>query len=539
MRGQHTEFLRLNHGIGLLRQTFAGLCALLFLTLGTTMVSAEPQSIMDFMARKEGWDGLTDRLLDLEGRGGSQIGNSLKMKECDLKFVLPEGAMKPDSFPSIRLTGKLVKIGRNYEFQVQQLLSWKDDLAIVDEKLRLGDTTKAETFDTVADWAEKRGEFYKDDLLLDRSRRVREDGIRRALQDTPIEQVDEFLRLSKKGTTYHLAPAIQEECLFSATWGERTLRLREEKPQFSTLLANISSRFPSAKTPLDEFSEDGQKKFATLTPQSYRSATPLERQMIHRQFYVDTARRLVEQEAAADGSDGFKMAARLEALAPELAPLAENYRQKELDFLLGRVDKMSRDELMQFSRRLLDLQDLERDATARSRWMAHRKKLLETGRIDQIDLADDTHVVLNDTKQTIALLGEVLLQEPTNAAALERIDKLGFTLNQGRVMAKSDTPKPMEDPFRADIEAGRVAIGMSASQVRQSFGGAPDRVARMITRDANGVLWEYVEIGTTVFLEVRSSDRQLVVSRVMHTPRIEEIPIPVPVPIPEKKTNAP
>jgi hypothetical protein len=496
-------------------------CALAVLLPAQSLRAAEPVSILDFLARRDQWEQLVGSTFVLEGRVSSLVGREMRLKGTDLKFVLAQDLERPRSFPYVQLVGQLERSGRDFQFRVTTMGEWKTEQEVIRERLRVAGAIEPETYFELAQWAEQRGRFYDDPRLREEALSLRSRGVAQSQKRASLERPGEFYALLDQARRWGLPPEQQMDLLHMAIRAELLVESRKQQPEYSAVLGKIRMQFPGADQPLTAIPADLQQRYSQNPVGVYAEADAEQRVVLHRLLFLETALRMIEQEARPDGSNGSVVAARLERLAPERAELAARYRSAERVWLEGRVPQMSRTEVLEFRNRLRSEGEAEQAAAVVRRWIDAQLARRPKGPATEVDRAAMEFDMVGDAPRALALLAAALQADPEVPGGKELLDRMGYGWHQGKAVLKELIPPPPPDPFAAAIQAGKILVGMSDRQVGAAIGGAPDAVVRIASKERITELWHYPSQRLTIHLEASRAQPQLKVTRIVELSRNE------------------
>jgi hypothetical protein len=216
-------------------------------------------------------------------------------------------------------------------------------------------------------------------------------------------------------------------------------------------------------------------------------------------------------DAAPDGSNGFKVAARIEKELPEFKSQIKAYREKEIDWQLTRVAQLTRDELLTLATRLEERGRESRAEEVKREWLtAQEPKLRETGAGGLLDLAQEHIALLNDTAGAARIYMELSKDRAGQATASARLVELGYQFD-GNEWKKSSDVAP--DGTDGAIRRGIVRKGMSSEQVRAAF-GPPPSVVKFAVRGQVSELWVYPDHGVAIELNRRGAEGESIAVQV-------------------------
>lgn len=496
-------------------------CALGGLLLGRSLPAAEPVSMQDFLARRAQWNQLVGSTFVLEGRVSFLSGRDLRMKGIDLKFVLAQDFERPRSHPYVQLVGQLERSGRDFQFRVTALTEWKTEQEVIRDRLRVAGAIEPETYFELAEWADQRGRFYEDQRLREEALSLRSRGVAEAQKRAPLERPGELYALLDKARQWGLPGEQQMDLLHHAIRAELLVESRKQQPEYSAVLSKIRMQLPGADRPLEAIPADLPERYSQNPVGVYADADNDQRAVLHRLLFLETALRMIEQEARPDGSNGSVVAAKLERLAPERAELAARYRTAEREWLERRVPQMSRTEILEFRNRLRSEGAADQAAEVVRRWIDARLAGRPKGPATEVDRAAMELDMVGDAQRALALVSAALQVDPEVPGGVELLDRMGYGWHQSRAVRKELIPPPPPDPFVAAVQAGKILVGMSDRQVGAAIGGAPETVVRIASKDRVTELWHYPSQRLTIHLEATRSQPQLKVTRIVELSRSE------------------
>jgi hypothetical protein len=478
------------------------------------VATAEPVSIPEFLARQEQFGDLVDSSFHLEGRVSTFSGNELRMKGTDLKFVFNSSLERPKT-NNVQIVGRLERDGRNFRIIVQSLSDYKPEQHIIRDRLRAADVNAAETYYGLGQWAEERGKFYQDEELAAEARRLRTLGIQTALRKSKRNDSTELLALGDQAAAWGLEPRLRQELLHVATRVDLNKESGNRVPAYAAILNKIKSRFAGADQPLSEIPQPTRDMYTTQPEQTYSLADDEQRLVLNRLLYVETAIRLAEQDARADGSNGYAVAATIGRLVPEYPELSAKFRARELDYLESRVPQMERAEVLEFRNKLREAGQAERAIAVLRKWIDQQLVRRPKGAETEVDRAELEFELTGDNERALTLVSAAMAVDPQVAGGAELLSLMGYGWHQGKAIRKELVPPPPPDPFAQAIREGRIVVGMSDKQVRAALGGAPDTIVRLASQGGVTELWDYSGQQFTVQLASTRQKPQLAVARIL------------------------
>ena len=444
-----------------------------------SVAAAAPLSMSEFLALKPEWEELAqqDKPLRIEGRVASAAPQLLRLRNCPLSFRPATGVL-PDvrRSPAVEIVGLLQRRAGELIFLVTELRERPDDRQAYALKESALNASDAGDWYELAAWAAGRGSFYKDQFLLDKASEAR----RRALALEREAAATDPLRLAalaKKAEEFQLADAKHE--LTHAALRLAFQQERDEKePDFGPLIEEIKKLLPGAATPLEKWPADLATRYAAEPLAVYDAAEPAQRPALDRLLFAEVQLAAIERTADPDGANGESIAVQIANALPERAALAEQYREREIDYRMQRITTATRSEALELAKRLEQRERPDEARQALTAWLAAREAAQrKDGPSGLIAVAEDYSAVRGDMPAAARLLIEALQANPESETIPPRLRQLGFTKIGDEWLSKEEAAARPVDPVLQAMREGRVAVGMSPEQVRKTL-GMPDRIAR-------------------------------------------------------------
>lgn len=492
------------------------LCGLFLALSGAALAQSEPRSIEEFVSIQEKWPDLVGTTWRLEGRYSVVADGTMKFVNCPIPFLLPDDIRRPRS-RVYEVTGRLERDGREFQFRVSALKPRPDDLEIVLRQRLAIDATDPEAWYKVADWARNRGEFYKDDALLDEAAKLNREGILREYREIDPAEEQALTALIRKARGKRVDSSTLTSMLHDGLRARYADILKNDRndPAYGTLLAAIAKELPGAIKPLEEYPEELAKRYTEDPRATHTEADRQKRPTLHRLFYVDVMLARITRQARPDGSNGMEIAARIAADVPERSDLVTFYEERELDFRRKQVDVMTRRAMLELARQLEDRDRTEQAEEVKRAWLLAREPLLrDDGARGLVDLAEDWIGLLDDRQSATRFYMAAWKENPDYAPAVTWLKENGYVLDQDRWVRAADVPDHTDVVMDRAVREGRVLPGMTAAQVRAALGTAPDQVTRFATRGRITELWVYESSAITVRLSRRNRPEESIVDSV-------------------------
>jgi hypothetical protein len=481
--------------------------ALLSFTLHALPVLAQDAdaiSVAEFVRQQPRWQRMQGSTLKIEGRRLALNDQRLMFKNCNLPFVLGEEVRVPTGpNKSVQVTGTLDTRQGKQVFVVSRLKEVPTDAeTLADRRGRLT-PDDASGWYTLADWAQQRGAFYDDSELLTSATDLRRAGLMIEYRQIALNDIPGLYTLAAKSEKLGLPPELRDQLIHDAVRRElKTVKPGDARQQLDVVLTHVLNRLPKSglAIPLIDKKLPPQvteldQKYQANPLETYEQADQDQRYLLHRLIYAHAQRQRIEMEAADDGSNGFKIAARIEKELPEFIELADEFREREIKHDLERVPQLTRDELLTLATRLEERERGGRASEIKREWLtAQEPKLREVGAGGLLDLAQEHIALLNDTEGAAAIYMELSKDRAGQATASARLVELGYQFD-GNEWKKSSDGAP--DGTDGAIRRGIVRKGMSSEQVRAAF-GQPPSVVKFAVRGQISERWVYPDHGVAI-----------------------------------------
>jgi hypothetical protein len=469
-----------------------------------TIAGAEVLSVPELIAKVQQWE--TGKKIpppvqyQVEGRGALLNRRRVQFRNCRIQFEATNDLAAPSRRNSnLEVTGTVVRDAQTkaYFFQVESLRELPNDLETFLERRRTLRDQSAEAWYSLGDWARHRGEFYKDQELLARAEEADLRGLEIEWHGPARGDSAKLLALADKahrlGLPEKLAQELRHEALVDAWRKSR----QKSGDALSGLLAQMAELLPDSTVPLSDPHTRLQEDYFAAPLDVYRSTDDLGRKTLHRLLYLDVLLRSIAPEIAADGSNGFAIAEKIDSLAPERHALAEKYRDRALAARAQEVETLTKTDMLALAEEYRDRQQPQRAEQLIESWLTLRQRRLEPDDTEGlIVLTDEYRTLLKRQDLADRLLKEGWKKNPRATDIAERLERAGYRLHEGAWLSASEYNNRPEGQLDQAIRAGRVEIGMSAGSVRRSL-GEPQRLARSATSGQITEIWTYDQIGST------------------------------------------
>lgn len=468
----------------------------LLLTAGRA--HAEPLSVMQFNEKIKGWKEeqkapppLTHTV---EGRVTLVSKETLRLMRCDVRFHLrteiPELSRKSSN---IEVTGKVVvdPQTKEYVFEVASAREVPSDVEKYRELSRKLRQQPAEKWYELGKWAETRGNFYNDHELKARSQDAYREGIDLEHKALARGNPQGLLDLAEKARAYEVAPTLRTELAHEAFFRmcERSPNLKPE--ELEELAKKMVRSLPGCTEALAFLPTELNKKYRASPLEFYAAADAPTRRKIHRLLYSDILLRTITPKLAADGSNGFEVAAEIAERVPEQSALADSYRDKALAAQASDVKKLTRSQVVELADQYRSRNQPKAAERVIESWLTIRQRELEPDDTEGLlNLVDDYGRMLKRQEFANRLLIDAWRRNPKAPDIVARLVQEGYHLDQGNWLTTAEYNARPEGQLEKAIRAGRVEPGMTVSHVRRSL-GEPISIGRAVTAGQVTEMWTY------------------------------------------------
>jgi hypothetical protein len=478
----------------------------------TAHARADAMPMMQFNERIEKWLGEQQEPPPLtyfvEGIIKGSSSERLRLEKANehvifqLKTELPVLAHKR---ATVELTGKLhfSKQKREFTFDVLAVREVPSDLDKFHDMRRKLPQDSPEKWYDLGQWAKTRGTFYNDAQLLTRSDEAYRQGFDLERKALARDDPEGLLTLVEKARKFQLSSALRGELaheafhLLCAKSGKLPPAALEDLAERMTGYLQDCKKVPDR--PLHS---ELMKNYKDRPLETYAAADEATRKKIHRLLYSDLKLRTITPGLAADGSNGFEIAAQIDQEVPEQKRLAESFRDRALAAMAADIDNMTRSQMLDLADRYRERQrNKEADRLIES-WLTLKIRALDADDTEGLlELTDEYKKLLKQYDFANRLLIDAWKRNPKATDIAEQLEKDGFHRDGNNWLSAAEYNNRPEGQIEKAIRAGRVEPGMSPSQVRRSL-GEPAAQARVVTAGQVTEVWRY-EVSESIHLIVR------------------------------------
>ncbi len=476
---------------------FAALNA--FVTLSSN-VSAQILTVKQLNEEKPRWNKLASdqKPVQFVGRYRS-LGRSLQLDKFEVPCRLPSTIQLPERLPEgevMEITGKFVQENGRLSFLISRIvyrgLPWTE---LNTRATALGNDKPEELLNLANQYVEQ-AEFYGDKKLLDEIQVVRRTAVG-ILRSRAKSKLDELRKVQTLAASLNIEQQFQKNLAFEVLF----TRAQDQTADIEPLMTDIR-KLDAWDRQVPPVPDDLRKQFETAAPSLYDSGTDAQRELLHRQLYSVLRIRQIRGQLKDDGSNGLELADLVRQEFSDQTELCNLFEQREVDYQLSQVDKLSRQELQLLTTLLTRLKkDNLTDAVLR-KWLDAQESQFGLETLAGLLRTADEYLFVGDTwkkpdhhERGIDLLKKswtlASTQSPDDARLItERLAALGWEQLGGRWLTKQQMQSVPRDDLQLALREGRVVKGMTSSQVAK-FLGKPSRIARVGTSRSIAELWIY------------------------------------------------
>jgi len=485
--------------------------AFLALLAAAAHARADAMPMMQFNAKIEQW--LRDQqdppplTYFVEGVIKGSSSELVRLEKCNshvnfqLKTELPVMSRKR---PTVEVTGKLhySKQKNEFTFDVVAVREVPSDLdKFHDMRRKLRQETPEKWYE-LGQWAKTRGAFYEDSQLLDSSEKAYRQGFDLERKAMAKSDPEGLLTLYEKARKLQLSLALRNELAHEAfhllckkSDKLTPAELDELAERMAGYLQGCKRRLPGPPTEL-------MKTYKDRELEAYAAADDDTRKAIHRLLYSDLKLRAIQAGLAADGSNGFEIADRIELEVPEQSREAESFRDRALATMAADIDNLTRSQLLDLADRYRARQRTKEADRLVESWLTLRIRALDADDTEGLlELTDEYKKLLKQYDFANRLLIDAWKRNPKATDIAERLEKEGYHRDGSNWLSATEYNNRPEGQIEKAIRAGRVELGMSPSHVRRSL-GEPATQARVVTAGQVTEIWRY-ELSETIHVIVR------------------------------------
>jgi hypothetical protein len=458
-------------------------------------------STESFQARKPDWDQLIGATIRLEGRVSLLGGGQLRLLKCEVPIRVADTSTRSlHGKKAVEISGRLKKENGKLYFDADQVQAISTDLELYESRSAKLRNPKAAEWYELGDWAMGRATFYDDADMKKKARSAYDKGISADWRGLAPDDATARFELAARVSRYSLPDTRRLELIHEGNrilWNQ-TLKARQtDREVLAAFIKKLAEDMPGCTQPVANSSEQLKKRYDDEPLATYRESSAEDRRQLHRFFYSAVLLKSIIDTAEADGRNGDVIGRQIEEHVPEARQVAEMYRGQRMKWRLDHATTSTRQEIEQLAADFTARKQPDLARQAVQQWLKSREeRLRQDGPLGLLQLADEYIALLKDEPRAIELLSEANRQDPGFSDVLDRFKSLGYA-KEGHRWVKSDVPASTAPQITTVDAPQAVAVGMNAAAVRNSMGGSPGSLARVITRLKVSEVWSYGQQGTS------------------------------------------
>lgn len=457
-------------------------------------------------------DRFTGRRIQMEGRTNNVDTREVLLKGSKI-FVrvnvkLPVLARRA---PNVTVTGVLNQEGGRYIFDLDGLQETPADQEHLRQLRSKMDRENPESFYKVAQWCRQRGTFYQDPKLLEQAREINQQGFKVAWKKLAPNDFAGRMQLASRAIDMQIPDPDRKELLHEAFQIRREQTAKLPKPDWDQLAAEIRRDLPGSESALKDYSEEWRRKYEQDPIRTYSQASPEERVKLHRLLWLLVRWDELMSRLKGDQSNALEIANEVELTLPELRSDAERLREQSVSVQMSEVEKLSRADLLEMREGYRKRKQEAQGEALVDRWLAVRRKKLQPEDVEGLrQLVQDYEACNRDLKPLGSLVVAAAKAYPESEELKAILKKMGYEQKDGAWLSREERMDRAQDREREDSREGKVAVGMTASDLRKAM-GVPVSLTRVASSNQVQEIWIYGHIGAnglTLYLSRGIADKE-------------------------------
>jgi hypothetical protein len=452
-------------------------------------------SVQEFNAES---DKVLGAEIRVEGRVAVIDPRELRFRNCDMRFIVQQALpVFTSRLPNVEVTGQVVREQGRLVFHVRSLREVSGDMDVFYQKRReVRRAESPEKWYELGIWAERRGEFYKDQSLLGAASEAFHHGLsleHRTARDSPAG----LRKLLDRDRGFALPDEFRQQVLHEIYVVQWRSRRGEAGEALQELAEGMARELPGAAEPAEVVDVAERKRYLDDPLAVYEAADADTRRRLNRLLYADVLVRLLRAQLAKDGGNGFEVADKLDKLVPEEHALAESLRDKALAARSAEVGTLSRSEVLALADKYRARSQTKQAADVIESWLTLRRRRLDPNDVEGfLQNADEYRTLLDRPDAAARMLIELHKRHPEATEIVERLQKAGYRQHDGQWLTAEQFAARPEGQIEKAIREGRVETGMTAGQVRRAL-GEPLSLSRALTAGEVTEIWGYGRPGSS------------------------------------------
>ena len=461
--------------------------------------------------------------IQVTGRKAFVLDRVINLQRCPTKFRAASSISElPVQGGNWLLSGTVSALRRGKtpaEVTVDQVEPIPSDTEEYRRRKSRIDDDDPEQWKALGRWVRQRGEFYRDQELVDLSEICFTKSIdlrRKAVREKDPRQLD---LLADEAESLGLNPRLMHSLRHESWYRQWKVAREGTADQALQLAAAMRTKLDGCERPPAEPQTALLAQYQQRPFEVYDGAILVQRRAMHRYLYAELLLHAWLKQIESQQANGFEIADRIDKELPEYAVQADKLREQQLAAKAGEVNKLTRKEVMTLAEQYRHRQQPLVGEQVIDSWMALRRQRLTLEDTEGwLELASDYRTLLGRKETADRLLMEIWSKTQNNDIA-EALEKAGYHLKDRTWLTEAEFRRRPEGRLEQALREGRIEPGMSAEQVQQSL-GKPDNLARAYSAGQVTEIWSYGSSPADrliIQLSRRKHQKQLLVTQIQQS----------------------
>lgn len=401
---------------------------------------------------------------------------------------------RPPLAPVVRARGILRKDGDRYYFDVTAPINIQpEDMERLEKGVADLPANDSKGREGWAAWAEHRGTYYNDSVLIERGRAV----LGEALLLTavgPVTDTSAALAVAERARARRV-PELDCSALAHRAFIP-LVEAAKSSAELDRILFKLEAFFPeAAKGPHPGDLSAWKDAYANEPAVAYRKADESTRATLDRKLWADALQKRLQLRAREQPKEALGLGDEAASKLPDRPTLAAALKEEGLEAASRDVGSLRQAEVEELARKYReDMKQPERAEELIRRWLDDQRsnRLSRDDAEGRVLLAAQYESMLGDSSTAEALLREAWKIDPQSKATEDVFRRKGYRLVNGEWVATASRPGAGDAPADAAPKApGRdLYVGKTREEIK-NYLGKPERVARSATQGQIVEQWIY------------------------------------------------
>lgn len=474
--------------------------AVLLIAILSQGASAQVMNVKQLNAEKTRWTKMAadQKQVQFVGRFRG-AGGTLQLEKFEVPCRLPSTIQLPERIAdgeAMEITGKFVLDNGKLSFLISRIVYRGLVPAELNQQAASIPSDKADVLLKLADQYVEQADYYNDQKLHEEIAAVRKIAVEAKRKQARGNSAS-LRNVQAMASTLNVDPQFVKNLKFEILFTDSQV----PGVDVDALLTEIRT-LDAWDRQVPPVPDTLKSRFDKEAPAIYDSGTSTERELLHRQLYSTIRLQQIRRMLKDDGSNGLLLADTVRSEFTDQGDLCKMFEQREVDYQLGKVNQLSRQQLQQLTTLLGRLRKDDLIDGVLQKWLAAQEGQFGTDSLAGLLRTADEYLFVGDTwkraqlhAQGVELLkrswATATTQSPEDARLIaDRLSALGWEHLGGRWLTKQQMQTLPKDDLQLALREERVVKGMSDSQVTR-FLGKPNRIARIGGARSLTELWIY------------------------------------------------